>query len=161
MRPSISGRMMTDSSAIKQPTAETSSETFATFTASALTGSPCGWAAGVAGCCGAGFAASAFWPAVASFFEPQPAISAAVTSAVRMATLRIIGVCTCLPLDSGRGRKTAGFDWWRKNRQRGLLAGNRPPCGHFKYGAPADGFILLTDESFIFQHHNRVLLPPP
>src|SRR5206468_11289 len=123
-------------SAIKEPTAETSSETFATFTGSALTGSPCGLAAGVAGCCGAGFAASAFWPAAASFFEPQPAISAAVTSAVRMATLRMIGVCTCLPLNSGRGRETAGFDGWRKYRRRGILAGNRPPRGYFETGHP-------------------------
>src|SRR5882762_3099726 len=151
MRPSISGRMMTDSSAIKEPTAETSSETFATFTGSALTGSPCGLAAGVAACCGAGFVASAFWPAVASFFEPQPAVSAAVTSAVRMATFRMIGVCTCLPLNSGRWRETAGLDRWRKKyRQRGILAGNRPLSGYFENGAPAGGFDFADQRVIYF-----------
>jgi hypothetical protein len=49
----------------------------------------------------------------------------------------------------------------KKYRQRGILAGNRPLSGYFCNGAPADGFILLTDGSFILQHHNRVLLPSP
>jgi hypothetical protein len=39
--------------------------------------------------------ASDFWAAaVASLFEPQPAIKAAVTRVVRIVTLRMVGVCT-------------------------------------------------------------------
>jgi len=49
----------------------------------------------------------------------------------------------------------------KKFRQREIFAGNRPLGGFLQYGAPAGGFILLTDGSFISHHHNRVLLPPP
>src|SRR6185436_13379647 len=117
--------MITDSSASSDPTADTSSDTLPTSTGTALTGRPIGgfaaWpAGGAAGLAASAFCPSAFCsgfcPAVAPFLELHPAASsAAVTSAVRMATLRMIGVCTCLPLNSGRWRETAGFDWWRKN----------------------------------------------
>jgi hypothetical protein len=53
------------------------------------------------------------------------------------------------------------FDW-RKNIasvESALATGRQAAI--LKTGAPAGGFILLTDGSFIFQHHNRVLLPPP
>ena len=97
--------MITDSSASRDPTAETSSDTFRIFTGSALTCNPGLAAAAGAGVAGvaasavfaaSGLGASDFWAAtaVASLLEPHPARSTAVTSAVRIVTLRMVGVCT-------------------------------------------------------------------
>ena len=89
-----------------------SSATLPTVTGTALTGSPCGLAAAVGAAVAAwgeaaGFAASAldtsgFGLVVVSFFEPQPAPSAAVTKAVKIVTLRMVGVCTTSLWNSGR-----------------------------------------------------------
>src|SRR6185436_20830138 len=115
MRPSISGRIITDSSASSEPTADTSSETLMICTGSAFTGNP-GLAAaaggGEAGLPSAGLAdvsaglaesvlgGSVFCAAaVASLFEPQPASSATVTRTARIVTLRVVGVCTASLLE--------------------------------------------------------------
>ena len=63
-----------------------------------------------------GLGASAFDAvAVASLFDPHPEINAAVTSAVRIVTLRMVGVCTAYP--TGRFRSTAAYGRcnWSKN----------------------------------------------
>src|SRR3954467_4255570 len=97
MRPSISGRIITDSSASSEPTAETSSETRMICTGSALTGNP-GLAAAAAGGGDAGLPSAGFGEsvlgdsvfcaaAVASLLEPHPATSAAVTRTARIVTL--------------------------------------------------------------------------
>src|SRR5512145_1907760 len=90
-RPSSSGRMMTDSSASRLPTALTSACTSPTVTCTALTGRPGGGppAPLAAGPEDRGLGGT---PAAGSSFLPQAAVEAAMTSAASSATVRITDV---------------------------------------------------------------------